>query len=296
MTLFSTETLEKDGTREILEKLEAISSSDKNKEISEKIRKLMESKALYPLTNREQLEAAMATDPDIAELFGLVMELSGRSDYGEIPGPEGFTVIDEPYRGANGKDYHPLPKYLPNHIVPYLHQMQVGFKEFLDEHPEYVGPNGRPGLVVMSGFRSHYYQVAIFARSILNSGLDRTLASAMLPGGISDHANYDNCGIDWTNIGNQDGAPNPNQEIDLMDTVEFAWLLEHSAEYGFAFPYPPKIDNPADKLSPSGVLIEPWHVKFVGNSETISGMYQEMHTVEAFKARASLLGAAIVKV
>ena len=61
--------------------------------------------------------------------------------------------------------------------------------------------------------------------------------------------------------------------VDLMDsahsstsiafdeTEEFAWLMEHAAEYGFILRYP------EDKVEVTGMVYEPWHFRYVGQEQ-----------------------------
>ena len=55
----------------------------------------------------------------------------------------------------------------------------------------------------------------------------------------------------------------------------YAWLQEHSWEYGFIMRYPD------DKIESTGIIYEPWHFRYVGK-ETAKAIYSSGLTMEEF--------------
>ena len=51
---------------------------------------------------------------------------------------------------------------------------------------------------------------------------------------------------------------NSVDEENFKNTAEAKWLAAHCAEYGFVIRYP------EDKESVTGIIYEPWHVRYVG--------------------------------
>ena len=64
--------------------------------------------------------------------------------------------------------------------------------------------------------------------------------------------------------------------VDIIGTDEmYAWLYEHSWEYGFIVRYP------ADKIEITGIMYEPWHFRYVGK-EMAKAVFDSGLTLEEY--------------
>ncbi|MFC6839871.1 M15 family metallopeptidase [Xanthomonas theicola] len=103
----------------------------------------------------------------------------------------------------------------------------------------------RDGVVLeaISGYRSHAYQLGIFARkSARGQSLQQILQVNAAPG-YSEHHSGDALDI---------GTPaEPPAEESLERTAAFAWLQAHAAGFGYRMSYP--------RGNPHGIVYEPWH-------------------------------------
>lgn len=101
-------------------------------------------------------------------------------------------------------------------------------------------------LDAISGYRSHDYQLGIFARKLARGlRVEEILAVNAAPG-FSEH--HSGLALDI-------GAPDePPAEENFEATPAFAWLREHAGEHGFAMSYP--------RANPHGIVYEPWHWRF----------------------------------
>jgi D-alanyl-D-alanine carboxypeptidase len=109
----------------------------------------------------------------------------------------------------------------------------------------------RAGVVLeaISGYRSHDYQLGIFARK-RGRGLsvEEILAVNAAPG-FSEH--HDGRALDI-------GTPGePPAEESFEHTDAFAWLRANAAGHGFRMSYP--------RDNPHGIVYEPWHWYFIGH-------------------------------
>jgi len=98
-------------------------------------------------------------------------------------------------------------------------------------------------LEAISGYRSHDYQLGIFARK-RNRGLsvEEILKVNAAPGYSEHHSGY---ALDI-------GTPGePPAEESFESTAAFAWLGEHAGRFGFQLSYP--------RDNPHGIVYEPWH-------------------------------------
>lgn len=98
-------------------------------------------------------------------------------------------------------------------------------------------------LEAISGYRSHDYQLGIFARKrARDASVDAILRVNAAPGYSEHHSGR---ALDI-------GAPGePAAEESFEDTTAFAWLARHAADHGFALTYP--------RDNPHGIVYEPWH-------------------------------------
>lgn len=103
-------------------------------------------------------------------------------------------------------------------------------------------------LEAISGYRSHAYQLGIFARKRARGiALADILAVNAAPGYSEHHAGR---ALDIS-------APaEPPAEESFERTAAFAWLREHAGDHGFRLSYP--------RGNPHGIAYEPWHWYWIG--------------------------------
>ncbi|GAB6197385.1 M15 family metallopeptidase [Lysobacter xanthus] len=103
----------------------------------------------------------------------------------------------------------------------------------------------RDGVVLdaISGYRSHDYQLGIFARKLARGlGVDEILTVNAAPGYSEHHGGR---ALDI-------GTPGePPAEESFEATPAFDWLVQHAARHGFRMSYP--------RDNPHGIVYEPWH-------------------------------------
>lgn len=107
-------------------------------------------------------------------------------------------------------------------------------------------------LYPISAFRPHSTQVSLFNARVeraRNEGYSDPVAEAarhVAKPGTSEHEL--GLAIDFNSV----------DEENFKKTAEAKWLAAHCAEYGFVIRYP------EDKESVTGIIYEPWHVRYVG--------------------------------
>lgn len=107
-------------------------------------------------------------------------------------------------------------------------------------------------LYPISAFRPHSTQVSLFNARVeraRNEGYSDPVAEAarhVAKPGTSEHEL--GLAIDFNSV----------DEENFKNTAEAKWLAAHCAEYGFVIRYP------EDKESVTGIIYEPWHVRYVG--------------------------------
>ncbi len=116
-------------------------------------------------------------------------------------------------------------------------------------------------LSVISGFRSVADQNKLFFDVKAARGEDPAKRAAVsAPPGYSEH--HTGYAVD---IG--DGsAPSADLQFDFEQTKAFKWLKDNAAYYSFEMSFP--------KGNPKGVSYEPWHWRFVGDSQSLKTFYQ----------------------
>jgi len=116
-------------------------------------------------------------------------------------------------------------------------------------------------LVPLSGFRSQADQEYLFFEIKAQRGQDASKrAEVSAPPGYSEH--HTGYAID---IGDAD-VPAVNLSPDFENTRAFQWLKENAAFYNFELSFP--------KGNTQGVSYEPWHWRFVGNSDSLETFYK----------------------
>lgn len=208
-------------------------------------------------------ETVLNTQPQTEKQAEETAQTSGKRDL--------YTIPDEPYYGKTlkpavmdedkwyltfvNKNY-----VLPENYTPRLSEELFGTYCQLDARcaPYYIEMYNaalKDGckLTPFSGYRSIRTQKRNFENEMqmyLNRGCtfdeayDRA-ATNILPPSTSEH-----------NLGLAMDIVSINHNFDK--SKEFAWLMEHGAEYGFILRYP------ADKTDITMVQYEPWHWRYVG--------------------------------
>lgn len=116
-------------------------------------------------------------------------------------------------------------------------------------------------LSVISGFRSIDDQQYLFFDVKAQRGEVATeRASVSAPPGYSEH--HTGYAID---IGDAN-VPATNLSPDFENTAAYKWLKNNAAHYSFELSFP--------KNNPQGVSYEPWHWRFVGDSNSLETFYK----------------------
>ena len=101
-------------------------------------------------------------------------------------------------------------------------------------------------LDAISGWRSHDYQLGIFARKRARGQSVEAILAVNAAPGFSEH--HSGLALDI-------GTPGePPAEESFEATPAFAWLQAHAGAHGFAMSYP--------RGNPHGIVHEPWHWRF----------------------------------
>ena len=111
---------------------------------------------------------------------------------------------------------------------------------------------------VTSSYRTYNYQVSLFQnkiRRLENSGYTHTNAvkeagTVVAVPGTSEHQ----LGL------SVDFVTNRYKSLDegIRSTKEYKWVEQHAWEYGYVIRYP------SDKSDITGIISEPWHLRYVG--------------------------------
>ena len=101
-------------------------------------------------------------------------------------------------------------------------------------------------LEAISGYRSHAYQLGIFARKLARGLTVEEILSVNAAPGFSEH--HSGLALD---IGAIDEPP---AEESFERTPAFGWLRDNAGGYGFSMSYP--------RDNPHGIVYEPWHWRF----------------------------------
>lgn len=117
-------------------------------------------------------------------------------------------------------------------------------------------------LMPISGFRTISDQQYLFFEIKAERGQTAsTRAEVSAPPGYSEH--HTGYAID---IGDAD-QPEANLSVDFEATAAFQWLADNAPRYNFELSFP--------EGNPQGVQYEPWHWRFVGNSESLETFYKD---------------------
>lgn len=117
-------------------------------------------------------------------------------------------------------------------------------------------------LVPISGFRTVEDQRYLFFEIKAERGQTAsTRAEVSAPPGYSEH--HTGYAID---IGDAT-APSTDLSVAFEDTPAFRWLEQNAPRYSFELSFPENNDQ--------GVQYEPWHWRFVGDSDSLETFYQD---------------------
>lgn len=112
---------------------------------------------------------------------------------------------------------------------------------------------------LQSGYRSYAFQVNLYNSYVKEQGKAVADTESARPG-YSEHQT--GLAVDLGSI----STPACDVENCFADTAEGTWLAANAYKYGFIVRYP------ADKVSITGYVYEPWHIRYVG-----TGLSSEMH-------------------
>ena len=199
-----------------------------------------------------------------------------------------FVSIEQSYTGADGQQRNPTSKYLPAEVFGAYTKMNEAYKSHLADS----GINNRPGLIILSGYRSPAYQMMVFINSIASVGLEKTLSTVYIPG-HSEHNDSMYTAVDFTCIGDENGnKPDPLNKGRAVfeDFREFQWLIDHMEEYGFVLTLFPDSEHPEKGLASDGFDYEPWHFRYLGDGA--KRFMQENQVREILAARTKLMATA----
>ena len=116
-------------------------------------------------------------------------------------------------------------------------------------------------LYIASGFRSYDLQASLYQRYCNADGQAAADTYSARPG-HSEHQS--GLAIDLNSISS-----------DFAYTEEGRWVAAHCWEYGFILRYP------ADKVSITGYMYEPWHIRYVGR-DVAAAIYQSGLCLEEY--------------
>ena len=158
------------------------------------------------------------------------------------PLPNGFTVKTEKIAASYARDVGML---FDSRAVSYLNAMCAA--------AEKDGIN----LLVISSFRTNARQTVLYNNQVAKQKanypekseeeIKKIAATISAYPGTSEHEV--GLAVDFNSV-----------ETSFENTPHFQWLKTHAAEYGFVLRYP------EEKQDITGVIYEPWHYRYVGES------------------------------
>lgn len=98
-------------------------------------------------------------------------------------------------------------------------------------------------LMPFSGFRSYLYQKSLIEKHLKNGRVLEDILTHIAIPGFSEH--HSGRAIDIH------AKDKPLLEEEFENTVEFKWLIENAAQFGFRLSYP--------RSNSYGIIYEPWH-------------------------------------
>ncbi|MDL2318383.1 M15 family metallopeptidase [Eubacteriales bacterium OttesenSCG-928-A19] len=122
-------------------------------------------------------------------------------------------------------------------------------------------------LLLHSAYRSHYTQAVMHENRVKRIGKDDGVVQKP---GASDHQT--GLGFD---VVNPTWAKEERLTTKFAETAEAQWMAEHCPEYGFIIRYP------EGRTDITGIMYEPWHLRYVG-VEVATYMTERELTLEEF--------------
>lgn len=123
-------------------------------------------------------------------------------------------------------------------------------------------------LILTSAYRDFDYQAGLFDRKVDSVGFENANKVVALPGNSEHQTGFV---IDITSVSENYGL---NESFDT--TAEYKWLSENASDFGFILRYP------KDKVDVTGYSYEPWHYRYVGNSEIAKIITENGITLEEY--------------
>ncbi len=184
-----------------------------------------------------------------------------------LPGELTFTYPETAPLNTNTNTYTLLVNkeyLLPSDYIPYMVEPQVEIYHKGINERRYLQPVAATALeemfaaaeedglhlVLRCGFRSYRLQKAVYSWNLKTYGYYEVTRYHALPG-TSEHQTglaVDLC-CEATNYENN---------FDIIQTPEYAWLLNNAHQYGWILRYP------KHKIDITGYNFEPWHFRYVG--------------------------------
>ena len=177
----------------------------------------------------------------------------------EYPEPAPLNTDTDTYTLLVNKEY-----LLPSDYIPYMVEPKVEIYHKGTNERRYLQPIAATALeemfaaaeadglhlVLRCGFRSYKLQKAIYSWNLKTYGYYEVTRYHALPG-TSEHQTglaIDLCceATDYEN------------NFDIIQTPEYAWLLNNAHRYGWILRYP------KHKIDITGYNFEPWHFRYVG--------------------------------
>ncbi len=177
----------------------------------------------------------------------------------EYPEPAPLNTKTSTYTLLVNKEYPLSSKYIPYMVEPNVEIYHKGINERRYLQPiaataleEMFAAAEEDGLhlVLRCGFRSYRLQNSIYSWNLKTYGYYEVSRYHALAG-TSEHQT--GLAVDLCCK-----ATNYKNDFTILDTKEYAWLLENAHLYGWILRYP------EDKVDITGYNFEPWHFRYVG--------------------------------
>jgi zinc D-Ala-D-Ala carboxypeptidase len=223
-----------------------------------------------PQSLKEGQYSVLLSTPSGSTTFNLEMSLKSPISENQLPIPsQAINQTPVPKLSISGSDtllghyqYNEASQSQLMIIGSYAQESDQRFEYFDKEAGKalmkliYTAREQGAWIVPVSGFRDLERQKLLFKSQIAKKGSEVAAAKVSAPPGHSEH--HTGYAIDLT-----DGQF-PNQDItnEFINTKAYRWLTLHAQEFGFEMSF---LQN-----NPEGVMFEPWHWRFVGNSDAIT--------------------------
>ena len=155
--------------------------------------------------------------------------------------PKNIVQIKRQKFTLNGKLQTLSTKYLPKPV----------YNAYIELNSALQSETGKK-LLVDSGYRSPAYQALIFLYYLkfYTFNFKKVIKRVAIPG-YSEHGDPKGQAIDFMTL---EGIPSDEKPSLFEKTVEYKWLTNNAAAFGFILSYP--------KNNKKGIIFEPWHWHF----------------------------------